>query len=45
MKALEREIGCRLLDKMGKTVVLTEAGEELLVHVERILDEMAFGAR
>ena len=41
MKALEREIGCRLLDKMGKKVVLTEAGEALLVHVERILGEMA----
>jgi LysR family transcriptional regulator, low CO2-responsive transcriptional regulator len=41
MKALEREMGCRLLDKMGKKVVLTEAGEALLVHVERILAEMA----
>lgn len=41
MKALEREIGCRILDKMGKKVVLTEAGEALLVHVERILAEMA----
>ncbi len=41
MKALEREMGCRLLDKMGKKIVLTEAGESLLVHVERILAEMA----
>ncbi|MEQ1860712.1 MAG: LysR family transcriptional regulator [Chthoniobacteraceae bacterium] len=41
MKALEREVGCRILDKMGKKVVLTEAGEGLLVHVERILAEMA----
>ncbi len=41
MKALESEMGCRLLDKMGKKVVLTEAGEALLVHVERILGEMA----
>jgi DNA-binding transcriptional LysR family regulator len=41
MKALEGEIGCRLLDKMGKKVVLTEAGEALLVHVERILAEMS----
>lgn len=40
MKALEREMGCRLLDKMGKKVVLTEAGEALLIHVERILSEM-----
>jgi DNA-binding transcriptional LysR family regulator len=41
MKALESEMGCRLLDKMGKKVVLTEAGESLLRHVERILAEMA----
>ncbi len=41
MKGLEREMGCRLLDKMGKKVVLTEAGESLLVHVERILGEMS----
>lgn len=41
MKALEREVGCRLLDKMGKKMVLTEAGEALLVHVQRILAEMA----
>jgi LysR family transcriptional regulator, low CO2-responsive transcriptional regulator len=40
MKALEREVGCRVLDKLGKKVVLTEAGEALLVHVERILAEM-----
>ena len=41
MKALEQEIGCRLLDRMGKTVVLNQAGEQLLVHVEKVLQEMA----
>ena len=40
MKALEQEIGCRLLDRMGKTVVLTQAGEQLLVHAQKILTEM-----
>jgi DNA-binding transcriptional LysR family regulator len=40
MKALESDIGCRLLDKMGKTVVLTQAGEQLLVRAGRILEEM-----
>ena len=40
MKALEGEIGCRLLDRMGKSVVLTQAGEQLLVRAETILDEM-----
>lgn len=41
MKALERDIGCRLLDRLGKTVVLTQAGEGLLMHAEKILAEMA----
>ncbi len=40
MKALEDEIGCRLLDRMGKTVVLTQAGEQLLARAEKILNEM-----
>ena len=40
MRALESEVGSRLLDQMGQKVVLTEAGEALLVHVERILTEM-----
>src|SRR5947209_13561258 len=40
MKALERETGCRLLDRLGKKVVLTQAGEQLLQHAEKILTEM-----
>lgn len=40
MKALERDIGCRLLDRLGKTVALTQAGEQLLVHAEKVLSEM-----
>jgi DNA-binding transcriptional LysR family regulator len=40
MKALETEIGCRLLDRLGKKVVLTQAGEQLLQHTEKILHEM-----
>ncbi len=40
MKALESDIGCRLLDRLGKTAVLTQAGEQLLVHAEKILEEM-----
>lgn len=40
IKALEEEIGCRLLDRVGKAVVLTQAGEQLLVRAEKILDEM-----
>jgi len=40
MKALENEIGCRLLDRLGKKVVLTQAGEQLLHHSKKILQEM-----
>jgi DNA-binding transcriptional LysR family regulator len=40
IKGLESDMGCRLLDRMGKTAVLTQAGEQLLVRVERILEEM-----
>ena len=40
MKALETETGCRLLDRLGKKVVLTQAGEQLLQHTEKILHEM-----
>ncbi len=41
MKALEEDAGCRLLDRMGKSVVLTQAGEQLLHHADKILAEMA----
>src|ERR1051325_10707347 len=40
MKALERDIGCRLLDRLGKKVALTQAGEQLLHHATKILQEM-----
>src|SRR5947199_2197425 len=40
MKALENDIGCRLLDRVGKKAVLTQAGEQLLQHANRILQEM-----
>lgn len=40
MKALESDVGCRLLDRLGKKVVLTQAGEQLLHHSIKILQEM-----
>jgi LysR family transcriptional regulator, low CO2-responsive transcriptional regulator len=40
MKALEAETGCRLLDRLGRKIVLTQAGEQLLQHSEKILGEM-----
>lgn len=40
MRALEQQVGCRLLSKLGKKAILTEAGEALLHHAVRALDEM-----
>jgi DNA-binding transcriptional LysR family regulator len=40
IKALESDIGCRLLDRLGKKVVLTQAGEQFLQHATKILQEM-----
>ena len=41
MKALEQDVGCRLLDRLGKKVLLTQAGEQLLHHAQKILSEMS----
>jgi len=41
MKALETDVGCRLFDRVGKKVLLTQAGEALLHHTEKILQEMS----
>jgi DNA-binding transcriptional LysR family regulator len=40
MRALEEDIGCRLLDRMGKKATLTQAGEQFLVRTKKILSEM-----
>jgi DNA-binding transcriptional LysR family regulator len=41
IKALEEDVGCRLFDRVGKSVALTPAGEQLLHHAKGILDEMS----
>src|SRR6266496_2177248 len=41
LKELEQRAGCLLLDRRRKKVVLTQAGEQLLHHAERILQEMS----
>jgi DNA-binding transcriptional LysR family regulator len=41
IKALENDIGCRLLDRLGKRVHLTPAGEHLMHYAERILRDMS----
>lgn len=40
IKALETNLGCRLLDRVGKRVLLTQAGEQFLRHTDAILREM-----
>lgn len=40
MKALESQVGCRLLSKLRKKTILTEAGEAFLHHARRVLEEM-----
>jgi LysR family transcriptional regulator, low CO2-responsive transcriptional regulator len=40
IKALETELGVRLFDRLGKKAHLTQAGEQLLQHADRILVEM-----
>lgn len=40
IKALEDDVGTRLLDRVGRRVLLTQAGEQFLRHTEKILREM-----
>lgn len=41
IKGLEETVGCRLFDRLGKKAVLTQAGEQLLHHTERMFQEMS----
>jgi len=40
IKSLEQDLACRLFDRLGRRARLTGAGERLLAHAQRILDEM-----
>ncbi|MBI5768579.1 MAG: LysR family transcriptional regulator [Verrucomicrobia bacterium] len=40
IKALEDDLGTRLVDRVGRRVLLTQAGEQFLRHTEKILLEM-----
>ena len=40
IKALEDDLGCRLVDRIGKRIQLTLSGEQFLRHTENILREM-----
>jgi LysR family transcriptional regulator, low CO2-responsive transcriptional regulator len=40
LRALEEDMACRLFDRMGKKILLTLAGEQLLPHAQEILAQM-----
>ena len=40
IKALEDDLGTRLVDRVGRRVLLTQSGEQFLRHTEKILREM-----
>ena len=40
MKALEDELGCRLLNRIGKKTTLSLEGEHLLRHAQKIITDM-----
>jgi DNA-binding transcriptional LysR family regulator len=45
IKALEEQAGCRLFERSGRRVALTQSGEQFLRHVEKILGEMKTARR
>lgn len=45
IKALEEQAGCRLFERAGRHVALTQSGEQFLQHVEKILSEMKAARR
>ncbi len=38
VQALEQDLGVRLIDRLGRSIALTVAGQALLPHAERLLD-------
>ncbi|PQP81413.1 LysR family transcriptional regulator [Paenibacillus sp. PCH8] len=40
MKSLEEELGVKLLDRLGKTVMLTDAGQQFLPYATKILNDV-----
>lgn len=40
IKALEKDLNCRLFERMGRQVTITPAGRQLLQHTDVILTEM-----
>ena len=40
LKALEKDLGCRLFDRSSRKFALTQVGREFLAEAEQILDQM-----
>ncbi|CUU49683.1 LysR family transcriptional regulator [Clostridium beijerinckii] len=40
IQALEEELDTRLIDRLGKGIVLTESGKRFLLHVEKVLKDL-----
>ncbi|ASK62349.1 LysR family transcriptional regulator [Virgibacillus phasianinus] len=40
MKALEEELDTQLIDRLGKQIVLTDAGKRFLFHAEKVLNSL-----
>ncbi len=40
IKALEKDLSCRLFDRLGRRVTLTMPGQHLLDHANKIIAEM-----
>lgn len=40
MKSLEEELGTQLIDRLGKQIVLTDAGKRFLLHAEKVLNSV-----
>ena len=38
IQALETQLGVRLFDRLGRRILLTEAGEQLIPYAEKIID-------
>jgi DNA-binding transcriptional LysR family regulator len=45
IKALEEQAGCRLFERAGRRVALTQSGEQFMRHVDKILAEMKTARR
>ncbi|HER2177994.1 TPA: LysR family transcriptional regulator, partial [Streptococcus pyogenes] len=43
IQSLERELGCKLFDRLGKQIVLTEEGRKFLPYAQQVLQVIQKG--